>query len=531
MTAIVTDKARFHHLRCIRERITAADDYYYLTVGRSEAWANELVPPTPDVSFEDELAARHAIQSYQRFTDSDIAYVSPRYNWTSGNTYVPYDDADPILAGKQYYVYVENTRNVYICLDAPSGASTNQPTGTATTPFQTADGYVWKFLYNIDASNESKFVTTDYIPVIRNATVAAAAVEGAIHRIVITANGSGYTSPPTVTVTGYQFDGTAVDQAVAATATVAGGLVTRITIDDPTAAVGGFGQGFAYAVVSFSGGGGSGAAARAVIAPYAFGNTIESIAVTAAGSGYTNGTYTMLVDDDGDGVTDIEAVISGGGLSAVDLGGSHTGYNYTQLKASIPPNAGAGTSAAFVVNFNDPVGGFGYDPRIELKAYYLMFSVDLVGSQSGAFVVGNDYRQISIIRNPLNTDDNREPYTGSKDLALDYITTADASNLSIDEIITGVTSTTKAYVTLIDTDSTPDRIYYHQDRDNMGFGRFNNTEVLTGSIYGATAATTTTGFNAGPIDRYSGDMLYLENRPPVSRSDVQTEKVRLVIQY
>ena len=43
--------------------------------------------------------------------------------------------------------------------------STVMPTGTSTNILETADGYKWKFMYSISASDVIKFVTSDFIPV------------------------------------------------------------------------------------------------------------------------------------------------------------------------------------------------------------------------------------------------------------------------------------------------------------------------------------------------------------------------------
>ena len=61
--------------------------------------------------------------------------------------------------------------NVYKCLpnnDTTSGGivgttSIVKPTGTGTSIISTADGYKWKFMYQI--SRSLKFVTPNYIPV------------------------------------------------------------------------------------------------------------------------------------------------------------------------------------------------------------------------------------------------------------------------------------------------------------------------------------------------------------------------------
>lgn len=80
------------------------------------------------------------------------------------------------------------------------------------------------------------------------------AVDGAIYCIPVVSGGYGYTTVPTVTIRG---DGTGAT----ATATIAGGVVTGVTVTNP-------GSGYKWASIIFSGGAGIGASARAVIPPY-----------------------------------------------------------------------------------------------------------------------------------------------------------------------------------------------------------------------------------------------------------------------
>lgn len=81
------------------------------------------------------------------------------------------------------------------------------------------------------------------------------AKDGTVLRVDVTAGGSGYTSAPTVTLSGGGGSG------ATATAEVIGGAVTAVLMGSP-------GSGYTSApTVSFSGGGGSGAAATAVLEP------------------------------------------------------------------------------------------------------------------------------------------------------------------------------------------------------------------------------------------------------------------------
>ena len=64
--------------------------------------------------------------------------------------------------------------NVYKCLDNNGGAaSTVEPTGTSTSILSTGDGYKWKYMYTLSAST-NKFLSTDFMAVATDSTVAAA---------------------------------------------------------------------------------------------------------------------------------------------------------------------------------------------------------------------------------------------------------------------------------------------------------------------------------------------------------------------
>ncbi len=92
-----------------------------------------------------------------------------------------------------FYV-VTDEYNVYKCLDNNNGAySRNKPTGTQLEPIKTADGYVWKFMYNIPINLRNKFYTDEYIPVV-SALTNHFYSNGTIDNIYITGRGQGYST-------------------------------------------------------------------------------------------------------------------------------------------------------------------------------------------------------------------------------------------------------------------------------------------------------------------------------------------------
>jgi len=289
MAAIITNKFRIHNAAQFKEGFSeAAPTQMYLFIGRSQPWTSDASPDTPVDTVEAEYFNYDDMIAMKRIQSSDVSHAILRRDWTSGKYYDIYRhnydgssaqgaDIDAgtsttraTLFDANYFV-VTDEYNVYKCLDNRNSsnvvaASTVKPTGTSTTAFTTADGYVWKYMYSISAADVLKFVSTDFIPVktldsnpgstdsyYSQWLVQAAAVSGAIGNIIVTNGGSGYTSAPTVTIAG---DGTGAT----ATATVSGGAVTAINI---TAA----GTGYSYVTVSMSGGAGSNATASAIVSP------------------------------------------------------------------------------------------------------------------------------------------------------------------------------------------------------------------------------------------------------------------------
>lgn len=280
MSAIITDVFKKQFMQNIFDEVENLTGRYYIGIGKNDQWnATETVPAPTDTP-RTIRKAQAALQSVKAV--AGVSYVIPRYNWTSGSTYSSYDDDVTAIPSNSYYVLTEDNQ-VYICLqqskDANGNAnvSTVQPTGTSKNAFKTSDGYTWKFLYALSAAKSSAFLSANFVPVekildsaggptltaieIQQATVQDSAVAGRILNIVVTKPGTGYTSAPTVTITG---NTRAIGDSAQAVATVANGSIAKIEMLNESA---GSGKNYINATVTLTGGGGSGGVARAVIGP------------------------------------------------------------------------------------------------------------------------------------------------------------------------------------------------------------------------------------------------------------------------
>lgn len=139
----------------------------YMFIGRNAAWADEEEPDEPVNSVNDEFGTRDYIFAIKKVSAAGTALVIPRVDWTTATVYDEYSATDEDLFTKEFYVLTDDF-NVYKCISNNSGAeSTNKPTGTITTEIQTADGYTWKFMYNLSGAMIQTFLNpqSTWLPV------------------------------------------------------------------------------------------------------------------------------------------------------------------------------------------------------------------------------------------------------------------------------------------------------------------------------------------------------------------------------
>jgi hypothetical protein len=270
MSSATFIKMRVHNAEQFREAPsrTIGNTSLYLTFGKVDAWANDLNPDIANTSVATENGIWYNMIGAKKLFASDIAHVVPRYNWAANTKFVAYDDQNINLysANVNFYI-VTGDYNVYKCIaNANSSNSTVEPTGVNPISLnQTADGYIWKYMYTIADSDQIRFTNSQYMPVRKISAddgslqwqVQDQVVAGEINSIVLTNGGVGYSNTSNIVVT-IAGDGTSA---------VATASVNTTTNSISSIAVSDYGYGYTYATVSITGGGGSGANARPIISP------------------------------------------------------------------------------------------------------------------------------------------------------------------------------------------------------------------------------------------------------------------------
>ena len=132
----------------------------YVFLGNHTAWPNEDAPPIPSDTVSVEKSIWENMYAGKKITGNDVELVIPRINWEANTKHRQYDDTIQLselvssnTAQNLKPIYVMTSdKNVYLCLsNNVSANSTVEPTGknlSANGIIQTADNYLWKYLYN-----------------------------------------------------------------------------------------------------------------------------------------------------------------------------------------------------------------------------------------------------------------------------------------------------------------------------------------------------------------------------------------------
>ena len=498
MAAIITEKFRQHNADQFFESFSEASaSTYYLFVGKATAFTSgttggsDSSPPTPsDGPADTEFYAWDSMIAAKNIPSSDITYAIPRRNWSNGTVYDMYDDnissSNTTTSGASNiydssFYFMTSDYRVYKVLDNNDGAAYSgaEPTSTSTSPFALG-GYILKYMYQVTSSEAAKFLTSDFIPVSNDSTVSAAATDGKIESLKITA-GSGYTNG-TYYAAVYG-DGTSAGTSSGAIVriTVSGGAIASFGLtagSDTTIHAGGagytfgtvnLGAGFTFSdsgLSSASNMGGSGGAIEVVISPK---NGHGNDAIGELGGHYVM-TATTLSQAEGDDITTVN--------------------DFRQVGIVVDPtNYGTSTVATastrrqtFVVKASSSSGTFEVDEKI---------------TQATTGAVGKVVEWDST-RSLLYFQQERFGDFGTNN------TTGDHSVFEGANVITGATSS----ATL-----TP------------------STDSETITLANNNTLATTSGYANPELQPDSGNIVYLENRKPIQRDSDQTEDIKLIIEF
>lgn len=111
----------------------------------------------------------------QRVTQDEVRYMFPFTPWTSGTIYDAFDDTKDIESQNMFAAVSDGETSsisyrIYKCIQnnngSPSTSEPPSPTGQETNPYQvqTADNYVWKFMFEVGVDNVQSYGTPTLLP-------------------------------------------------------------------------------------------------------------------------------------------------------------------------------------------------------------------------------------------------------------------------------------------------------------------------------------------------------------------------------
>lgn len=514
MAAIITDQIRVLNAKNFVSDVGI--NTYYSFIGLPNPtdyqtdWNNN--PPSPKDNFDQENDYWDTMVALKKVNSADIRQVVPKRQWSSGTTYDYYrhdysrsNTAKVSGATNLYsasYFVINEDYQVYICLqngtdpDNPSGRpSLDEPTFTDLEPRAagtSGDGYIWKYLFRIKPSEIVKFETTDFIPVpadwstsTDNAAVRDNAVDGSIKIVTVTDRGVGL------------------------------GTANR---------------------------------------------TYSNVPIKGDGSGAT---CTIVVNNDQK-------------VDTVTISNQGSGYTYANVDL-VAGGVPTGTSRPILDVIMTPQGGHGADIYRELGAYnVLLYSRIENDNENPDFVTGNQIARIGVVQNPeasagtiLNSD-KASAVNALKLVGAGY----SSATFSADSYVTQTIATGSTAVgRVVNYDQTTGVLKYWQDRSVAGFNtvgtaqtqptygfelqEFTATPATGGSITivpstGSNLAIDTSftgvstvinnrtyylgqsftdGVAGAEVRKHSGNIVYVDNRPSITRSSNQKEDIKVILQF
>jgi hypothetical protein len=479
---LITSKFKTHAAAQFLESFSEeANTIYYIGAHKSLPFTDDNSPPdisnsTSSVHYDlyDDLLFGKQV------TPNDVKHMIRNVPWVSGTVYDKYDNTTESLETKNFFVVSPEASNYYVfkCLNNAGGrASTDQPLFSETAAddelYVTSDGYEWKYMYTITASEYSKFATSEYIPVIPDANVTANAIPGSITTIVVENGGRDYNSFAKGTIKEaavngntlfyslnaqryFDFDVT-VDDAngflVESVSSFANGLYANGVILDvytsnntlritnssrsytPGADITGLTSNTTAVIQSVTNittalssntdfyknnsiyiRSGTGAGQLRSISEYIVTGEERRVLVNAPFNPLPDTTSVYEIGPrviiNGDGVNaNAVATVGGTSNSIIEIEMINSGSNYSYADITIIANTGLVSTTNTALNLStssaqaraiiSPPGGHGSDVVDELFANRIGVGLEFANTESGTIPASNDYRAISLIKDPL----------------------------------------------------------------------------------------------------------------------------------
>ena len=523
MAAIITDQFRIINANNFMADVVSGNNSYYAFLGlanptvtgygRTDTWNSTTVqPPSPTDSINYNNHVYDTMLFGRKIFPGDVRRLIRKVAWTKGTSYDMYRHDYSVnnrslvsnssrLYSANYYVMNKDYR-VYVCINngaaginTIASASLDEPTFTDLEPSAagvSGDTYLWKYMFTVPPADIVKFDSTEYIAVPNEwETTTSSDVK------VVRDNG----------------DSTSNN------------------------------------------------------------NQIKVVSIDESGAGYSFLSSPIEVDILGDGTGAKVRILTNtnGQIISAQVTNGGSGYSYGRVDLS-SINASA-TTFARLTPIIPPSLGHGYNAYKELGTDKVLIYTRFDAS-SYDFASDTQFAQVGLMRNPTAVGAAGTNYLQTSELSgLKSIKfTGDTSQVlgigtQIEQNITGV-GTARGYVASYDIDTKV--IKYFQDRslsynqlthDQTDSKEVNNqapvldfqstANAVTSTAFSVNIDQTFSGIStttpagkvvalgvqftnglADPeINRRSGDIIYLDNRPSITRNLRQKEDIKIVLEF
>ncbi len=528
MPAIVTDQFRILNAGNFVDSITDDANSYYVFVGLSNAtstgqykksdWDDKTPNPVDNFDYHGFISDN---MSYgKRITSANVKRLAKRYNWTRGAKYEMYRHDYSVdnktssglnrLYDSKYYV-MNSDYKVYICIDngttglsTTPNASLDEPNFTDLEPSKAGsggDGYVWKYLFTVTPSDIIKFDSTDYISLPSN-----------------------WSSSTDAQVTAVRNNGDS-------------------SVND---------------------------------------NQIKKVFIKNRGDGYSTGSHELNILGDGSGGKVVVDVDTNGHITNTVVSAGGKGYSFGVVDTGSIRGAGAGTVEANLVPIIPPSKGHGFDIYKELGADKVLVYARFDDSTKD-FPTNTTFAQIGIVKNPTTVGTASSVFVQNQYSSLSAFKFSSVTNesLTVPAIGQRIHQTTpqgtaQGYIASYDRETKvlkyiQDRTLYmnpstNDTQDHAGISTTGNVlefytadpnspatvnTVVSDDGFTGTIDRDFTGISTNPsgnklitlglnftyghapaeINKGSGEIIYIDNRPEINRNSRQKEDVKIILEF
>ena len=528
MAAIVTDQFRILNAGNFVDSVTDTSNSYFVFVGLSNpkdpgygkdsAW--DTSTPSPVDNFDYHGFVGDNMSFGKKITSGNVRRLARKVTWARGTKYEMYrhdyslTNLSPITGSSRLYdanYYVVNSDfKVYICINnGASGISTtgnaslNEPSFTDLEPTKAgdgADGYTWKYLFTISPSDIIKFDSTEYISLPNN-----------------------WNTTTDTQITSVRNNGDS-------------------DVNE---------------------------------------NQIKQVYIKDRGQGYSTGSWELNILGDGSGGKVVVDVNSSGNITNAVISAGGKGYSFGVVDLGPIRPVGVGTSNANLIPIIPPAKGHGNDIYTELGADKVLVYARFDDSTRD-FPVDTKFGQIGVVKNPTTIGTASSIFTGPQFSSLgafkfSSVSGEDTTRPEIGKKITQTTSkgVAQGYVSSYDRETkvlkyTQDRTLFlnptsYDSKDHAGISTSGNVlafetdapggitinNILSSDGFTGTIDRNFTGINTNPsgtklislgleftngiaspeINKGTGDIIYIDNRPEINRNSRQKEDVKIILEF